>query len=69
MNEYEALRREIEIRLIRETVYRAVDALNTKQSLKADIDSNDDVIKEIGRYLLENGSEWEKRYHELGRTG
>lgn len=56
----EGLRREIEIRLLRETIYKAVDALNTKQSLKADIEKNDDWIRLIGEFMKANGDPWEK---------
>ena len=65
MQEQEWLRREIEVRLIRETVYKAIDALNTKNSLVKDIEDNDKVIALIGKYLKENfSSQWEKYYSE-----
>ena len=61
--QYEGLRREIEVRLMRETVYRAVEALNTKGSLEEAIKDNDGKIELIGRYLLDEfGDGWEKVY-------
>ena len=62
MNEYEALRREIEVRIMRETIYKAVNALNSKESLDDDIKKNDGIISLIGKFLLEKGSDWEKTY-------
>lgn len=64
MNEYEALRREIEVRLMRQTIYRAVEALNYKTSLTEDIKKNEEIIALIGKFLLDKGSEWEKVYKE-----
>jgi len=62
MEEKDCLRREIEIRLIRETVYKAVDAFNTKQSLENEIKRNDEHIKLLGDFLKSKGSEWEEFY-------
>lgn len=62
MNETDYLRREIEIRLIRETIYRAIDALNTKQSLNEHILKNDETISWIGEFLINKGSDWEEFY-------
>lgn len=62
--EFQVLRREIEIRILRETIYKAVEALNTKKSLAKEIARNDEHIKLIGRYLLSMGNNWEKFYAE-----
>ena len=65
MNEYEALRREIEVRLQRETDYTVAilqfdeDSQEYKILLKK-IKANDESIFKIGAFLLEKGSEWEK---------
>ena len=61
MEEIESLRREIEVRLWRETIYRAVNAFKPNSLDKA-IEENDKVIKKIGKFLEEKGSEWEKQY-------
>lgn len=63
-SEYQALRREIEVRLLRETIYKAIDALNTKTTLDDEIKKNDEHIALIGQYLLNHGDEWEKVYAE-----
>ena len=61
--QYEALRREIEVRLMRETVYRAVESLNTKVTLEGSIKDNDAKIELIGRFLLdEYNDKWESVY-------
>lgn len=62
MTEYEALRREIEVRIWRQTIYKAVDALNSKVLLKDEIDDNDNTIKLIGEYLRGGGDRWEDFY-------
>ena len=67
MNEYEALRREIEVRLQRETEYVVAQmqfdgASPEYKILKEKIEDNDKVIALIGKFLLEKGSEWEKLY-------
>ena len=69
MNEYEALRREIEVRIQRETAYM-IERLKYEVGnvnyafLTERINKNDEIIAEIGAFLLEKGSEWEKRYRE-----
>lgn len=58
-SEFSAVRHEIEVRLIRETIYRAVEAFNTKVSLEPKIKENDEMIARLGEFLLANGSVWE----------
>lgn len=67
MNEYEALRREIEVRLQRETAYKAAQVGANKpdyEFMTEEIRKNDEVIALIGKFLLSKGSEWEKVYQE-----
>ena len=67
MNEYDALRREIEVRLKRETAYKVaqVGASDIAYKILAEeIKKNDEVISLIGEFLLSKGSEWEKVYQE-----
>lgn len=66
MNEFDALRREIEIRLIRETVYKAIVGLRGESAmyLLSAIEDNDKKIAWIGEFLKSKGVEWEKFYKE-----
>lgn len=67
MDEFESLRREIEVRLWRETVYRAINAFLNNGILDKHIDSNDNHIKWIGEYLRNKySSDWETFY--TGKT-
>ena len=50
---------------MRETVYRAVEAINTKASLEGRIKENDEKIGLIGKYLLEeHNDKWEEVVRE-----
>lgn len=67
MTEFDALRREIEVRLQRETQYKLAMCtardIDTQLFLEKEIKKNDDVIACIGDFLLNShGSLWEKHY-------
>ena len=58
--EFDYLRREIEVRIWRETIFKAVEALNTKASLADEIKKNDNAINFIGDYFKDvHKSDWE----------
>lgn len=72
MNTFEALRREIEVRLWRQTIYKAVDALNSKTSLADEIKSNNDMIQEIADFIrtkTEGQEDWELYLAEKRKEG
>lgn len=64
INEYKSLRSEIEVRLWRETIYRAIQGFIGNPLILADhIHENDLVIAKIGKHLKEKyGSAWEADY-------
>lgn len=64
MTEYEALRREIEARIWRETIFKAARCVisDSAAELNNALAENDEHIKLIGSYLLSKGDEWEKAY-------
>lgn len=70
MNEYEALRREIEVRIQRETTYfielqKYPKGTDQYESIYRQLDANDKIIALIGKHLLEKyGSDWEKVYQK-----
>lgn len=63
-DEYQYLRREIDVRLWRETIYKAIQGfLGNSTVLVDEIRRNDDVIAKIGKHLKEKyHSAWEVEY-------
>lgn len=64
MNEYEALRREIEVRLWRQTIYKAVIGfIPTAQGhsdMQKEIEHNEKQLEYVGEYLREVAKDpWE----------
>jgi len=67
MTEYEALRREIEVRIWRETIFKAVQGFKGELGLNEELETNDKHIELLGQYLdgKTTGDEgWEKFYKE-----
>ena len=69
MDEFEALRREIEVRLMRETIYKAIKAFKDGYDLTEDMVINERMMRHIGDFLRSDPKEylmwWEDYINEV----